>query len=148
MLPRSSLLEFPLLGKTFHILFNLSLLTIFKVHHQVAVASTNDGKSNSISIRHRICKQLWSIGAAVGSRIFNSKYAPHYATSFGIAMGMIGLASTMNLVTWGFMYSIDNETRKLKRVRVYAAKANEMVLDDVDIHADEKPKGESEIDER
>ncbi|KAE8449797.1 hypothetical protein EG329_007572 [Mollisiaceae sp. DMI_Dod_QoI] len=78
------------------------------------------------------------IGGAVGSQIFNSKYAPHYATSFGVAMGMVGLAIVMNLVTWGFTYKIDNETRKLKRVRLRAGKTNETVLDDVDIHAGEK----------
>ncbi|KUJ09089.1 pantothenate transporter [Mollisia scopiformis] len=83
------------------------------------------------------------IGGAVGSQIFNSKYAPHYATSFGVAMGMIGLAIVMNLVTWGFTYKIDNETRRLKRVRVLAGKTNETVLDDVDIHAGEKPRSES-----
>lgn len=86
------------------------------------------------------------IGGAVGSQIFNSKYAPHYATSFGITMGMGGLAIVMNVVTWGFTYKIDYETRRLKRVRFYAAKANETVLDDVDIHADEKSRDESETD--
>ncbi|CZR53706.1 related to putative tartrate transporter [Phialocephala subalpina] len=84
------------------------------------------------------------IGGAVGSQIFNSKYAPRYATSFGVTMGMVGFAIIMNLITWSQTYKIDNETRKLKRVRLRAGKTNETVLDDVDIHAGEKTKSESE----
>ena len=80
------------------------------------------------------------IGGAVGSLIFNSKYAPHYTTSFGVAMGLVGGAIIMTVVTWGFTYKIDNESRKLKKARVLASKNNETVLDDVDIHAGEKPR--------
>jgi hypothetical protein len=84
------------------------------------------------------------IGGAVGSQIFDSKYAPHYATSFGVAMGMVGLAIIMNLLTWSFTYKTDNETRRLKRVRLQAGKTNETVLDDVDIHAGEKTRSKSD----
>lgn len=73
------------------------------------------------------------IGGAVGTQLFNSRYAPRYATSFGIAMGFIGAAILMNIITWGFTWRVDVETRRLKRVRVNAAKRNEAVLDDVDI---------------
>ena len=81
----------------------------------------------------------------MGSQIFNSKYAPHYATSFGVAMGMVGLAIITNLVTWSFTYKIDNDTRKLKRARIKAGKTNETILDDVDIHAGEKSRDDDEV---
>lgn len=75
------------------------------------------------------------IGGAVGSQLFNSRYAPRYTTSFGIAMGFVGMAIIMNLVTWGFTWKVDVDTRRLKRIRVAAAKQNQAVLDDVDISA-------------
>lgn len=71
------------------------------------------------------------IGGAVGAQLFNSRYAPHYATSFGIAMGFVGAAIIMNLVTWAATWRVDVDTRRLKRVRVTAAKREEAVLDDV-----------------
>ncbi|GAB1201107.1 hypothetical protein APSETT444_010494 [Aspergillus pseudonomiae] len=78
------------------------------------------------------------IGGAVGSQLFNSRYAPRYTTSFGIAMGFVGMAIIMNLITWGFTWKVDVDTRKLKRIRLAAAKQNQAVLDDVDIHVGEK----------
>lgn len=41
----------------------------------------------------------------------------------------------MNLVTWGVTWRVDVDTRRLKRIRMQAAKRNEAVLDDVDIGA-------------
>lgn len=76
----------------------------------------------------------------MGPQLFNSRYAPHYATSFGIAMGFIGMAIVMNIITWSFTWRVDVDTRKLKRIRMAAAKLNQAVLDDVDIHAGEKAK--------
>ncbi|KAJ5716383.1 pantothenate transporter [Penicillium malachiteum] len=78
------------------------------------------------------------IGGAVGSQLFNSRYAPRYTTSFGIAMGFIGMAILMNMVTWSFTWRVDVDTRKMKRVRLAAAKENQAVLDDVDIHRGEE----------
>jgi hypothetical protein len=74
------------------------------------------------------------IGGAVGTQLFNSRYAPRYATSFGIAMWFIGAAIAMNIITWAFTWRVDVDTRRLKRVRMAAARRNEAVLDDVDIH--------------
>ncbi|KAA8642883.1 hypothetical protein EYZ11_007795 [Aspergillus tanneri] len=73
------------------------------------------------------------IGGAVGSQLFNSRYAPRYTTSFGIAMGFVGMAIVMNIVTWFFTWRVDVDTRRLKRIRIAAAKRNEAVLDDVEI---------------
>lgn len=78
------------------------------------------------------------IGSAVSSQIFASKYAPRYTTSFGIAMGFVGLAILMNLITWAFTWRVDVDTRRIKRARKTAAKRGETILDDVDIHAGEK----------
>ncbi|KAJ5870650.1 hypothetical protein N7455_005591 [Penicillium solitum] len=78
------------------------------------------------------------IGGAVGSQLFNSRFAPRYATSFGIAMGFVGMAIIMNIITWAFTWRVDVDTRRLKRIRLAAAKENQAVLDDVDIHAGEK----------
>ncbi|RAH67308.1 pantothenate transporter [Aspergillus aculeatinus CBS 121060] len=72
------------------------------------------------------------IGGAVGSQLFNSRYAPRYTTSFGIAMGFVGMAIIMNLITWGRTWKVDVDTRRLKRVRRAAAKENQAVLEDID----------------
>ena len=74
------------------------------------------------------------IGGAVGSQLFNSRFAPHYTTSFAIAMGFIGAAIIMNIITWSFTWRADVDTRRIKRARIEAAKRNEALLDDVDIH--------------
>lgn len=74
----------------------------------------------------------------MGSQLFNSRFAPRYATSFGIAMGFVGMAIIMNIITWAFTWRVDVDTRRLKRIRLAAAKENQAVLDDVDIHAGEK----------
>ncbi|KAJ5805859.1 uncharacterized protein N7503_003461 [Penicillium pulvis] len=78
------------------------------------------------------------IGGAVGSQLFNSRYAPHYSTSFGIAMGFVGMAIIMTIVTWCYTWRVDVDTRRLKRMRIAAAKENQAILDDVDIHRGEK----------
>ncbi|KAE8389547.1 major facilitator superfamily domain-containing protein [Aspergillus alliaceus] len=70
------------------------------------------------------------IGGAVGSQLFNSRYAPRYTTSFGIGMAFVGMAIIMNLITWTFTWQVDVDTRKLKRIRLSAAKQNQAVLDD------------------
>lgn len=62
------------------------------------------------------------IGGAVGSQLFNSRFAPRYTTSFGIAMGFIGMAIVMNMITWYFTRQVDVDTRKSKRERIAAAK--------------------------
>jgi MFS family permease len=72
------------------------------------------------------------IGGALGPQIFRSKYAPRYATSFGIAMGIVGMAIITNIITWWYTNDVEVETRKLKRARIEAAKRDEAVLDDVD----------------
>lgn len=72
------------------------------------------------------------IGGALGPQIFRTKYAPRYATSFGVAMAVVGLAIATNLVTWWFTNDVEVETRKLKRARIEAARRGEAVLDDVD----------------
>ncbi|CZT03211.1 related to putative tartrate transporter [Rhynchosporium graminicola] len=87
-----------------------------------------------------------NVGGAVGALAFDSKYAPRYATSFGIAMGFIGAAIIMNIITWGFTWRVDVETRRLKRERIKAARSNAAVLDDVDIlklSMGEKKRGEA-----
>lgn len=81
------------------------------------------------------------IGGAVGPQLFNSRFAPHYTTSFAIAMGFVGMAIIMASITWAVTARVDIETRRIKRVRIAAGKRNQAVLNDVDIHATEKEKG-------
>ena len=73
------------------------------------------------------------IGGVVGAQLLNSCYAPHYFTSFRIAMVFAGVEIVINLVTWSATWKMDVDTRRLKRVRVKAARREEAVLDDVDI---------------
>lgn len=80
------------------------------------------------------------IGGAVGAQLFNSRYAPHYKTSFAIGMGLLGVSIIFALVTWYFTASIDVETRRIKRARIAASKQNQTVLDDVDLHAADKKR--------
>jgi hypothetical protein len=81
------------------------------------------------------------IGGAVGSQLFNSRYAPHYTTSFAIAMGFIGMAILMNLITWSFTWRVDASTRQSKRDRIAAAKRKEPVVEDAnDVQTGEKSK--------
>jgi hypothetical protein len=75
------------------------------------------------------------IGGAVGAQLFNSKFAPHYATSFAIGMGFLGVAIIIAFITWYFTAQVDIETRRIKRARIAALKRNQVVLNDVDIHA-------------
>ncbi|KAK3389289.1 putative pantothenate transporter [Podospora didyma] len=63
--------------------------------------------------------------------------ALRYTTLFGIAMGFIGAAIIMNLITWYVTSQVGIDTRKIKRARIAALKPNQAVLDDVDIHAGE-----------
>lgn len=72
------------------------------------------------------------IGGAIGPQIFRNKFAPRYATSFGIAMAMVGMAILTNLTTWWVTKDVELETRRLKRARLEASKRGEVVLDDVD----------------
>ena len=80
------------------------------------------------------------IGGAIGPQLFNSQYAPTYATSFAIAMGFVALAIITASVTWGFTARVDVDTRRMRRARIAAMKENRAVLEDVDIHAAEKEK--------
>ncbi|KAM0551234.1 hypothetical protein ACHAPJ_008579 [Fusarium lateritium] len=95
---------------------------------------TTDGATGS-AFAIAFANSYGQIGGAVGSQLFNSRFAPRYTTSFGIAMGFIGMAIVMNVVTWSFTWRVDVATRRLKRAREAAAKRNEAILDDVDIHA-------------
>nr|RBQ89703.1 hypothetical protein FVER53263_13684 [Fusarium verticillioides] len=95
---------------------------------------TTDGATGS-AFAIAFANSYGQIGGAVGSQLFNSRFAPRYTTSFGIAMGFIGMAIIMNVITWSFTWKVDVATRRLKRARDAAAKRNEAILDDVDIHA-------------
>ncbi|KAM0080734.1 hypothetical protein ACKRZS_007111 [Fusarium odoratissimum] len=95
---------------------------------------TTDGATGS-AFAIAFANSYGQIGGAVGSQLFNSRFAPRYTTSFGIAMGFIGMAIVMNVITWSFTWKVDVATRRLKRARDAAAKRNEAILDDVDIHA-------------
>ncbi|KAI9733988.1 MAG: hypothetical protein M1834_002645 [Cirrosporium novae-zelandiae] len=78
------------------------------------------------------------IGGAIGPQLFRSQYAPHYTTSFAVAMAMIGGAIVFTLITWVVTWDTEKRTRKLKLARIEAAKREECILDDVDIHANSK----------
>lgn len=81
------------------------------------------------------------IGGAIGPQIFQSKYAPHYTTSFAIAMAVLGGCIVVTCVTWWVTRETERQTRMIKKLRVKAAKRGESVLDDVDANADLKGKG-------
>lgn len=71
------------------------------------------------------------IGGAIGPHLFQSKYAPHYGVSFGIAMGFMAACILVTLGTWWLTRKTEQDTRRLKIARVKAQKRGETVLDDV-----------------
>jgi nitrate/nitrite transporter NarK len=80
------------------------------------------------------------IGGALGPQIFQSKYAPHYTTSFAVAMGVLGACILVTSFTWWITRETERQTRRIKKLRIQAAKRGETVLDDVDANADVKHK--------
>ncbi|KAJ4302875.1 hypothetical protein N0V90_001766 [Kalmusia sp. IMI 367209] len=71
------------------------------------------------------------IGGAIGPHLFQSKYAPHYGVSFGIAMGFVSACILTTVGTWWLTRKTEQDTRRLKIARVKAQKRGETVLDDV-----------------
>ena len=80
------------------------------------------------------------IGFAVGPQIFQSKYAPHYSTSFAVCMSFVGLSILATLWTWWETRETESQTRQIKKLRMEMAKQEQSVLHDVDADADFKPK--------
>ncbi|ETI25369.1 hypothetical protein G647_02142 [Cladophialophora carrionii CBS 160.54] len=78
------------------------------------------------------------IGGAVGPQIFQSKYAPHYTTSFAVAMAVLGACILITCVTWWVTRETERQTRRIKKLRMKAAKSGGAVLDDVNFDADMK----------
>lgn len=76
------------------------------------------------------------IGGALGSQIFQSKYAPHYTVSFAVTMAVVGGCICATLLTWWVTRDTESRTREIKKARVAAAKRGESVLDDVDPNVD------------
>lgn len=85
---------------------------------------------------------LGQIGTVVGPQIFRDAFAPRYTTSFAVAMGMSGACILATVYTWWVTRKTERQTRYLRKMRIAAAKRGEVVMDDVDIHADfqSKPK--------
>jgi predicted MFS family arabinose efflux permease len=71
------------------------------------------------------------MGGAIGPHLFQSRYAPHYGVSFGIAMAFVSACILTTCFTWYLTRSTEGETRRLKVARVKAQTRGETVLDDV-----------------
>lgn len=117
----------------------------------MALARPNNLESHGLSIFHRLCQQLWpgqfittpaqlgicfanlpfQIGGAIEPHLFQSKYAPQYGVSFGIAMGFISACILSTTGTWWLTRHTEQDTRRLKFARIKAEKRGETVLDDV-----------------
>lgn len=69
-----------------------------------------------------IANSYGQIGGAVGSQLFNSRFAPRYETSFAIAMGFLGVSILFACVTWFFTGKVDIELRRVRRERIHVAK--------------------------
>ncbi|KAK8060880.1 pantothenate transporter [Apiospora saccharicola] len=65
------------------------------------------------------------IGGAVGPQLFRGDYAPRYRISFGVAMALVGACMGMTLITWFLTRDTENETRRLKREKLAAARRGE-----------------------
>ncbi|KAJ4354047.1 uncharacterized protein N0V89_005780 [Didymosphaeria variabile] len=88
------------------------------------------------------------IGGAIGPHLFQSRYAPHYGVSFGIAMSFVSACILTTLGTWWMTRKSEQDTRRLKLARVKAQKRGETVLDDVVDNDLRKPvKGGSNSDD-
>lgn len=84
------------------------------------------------------------VGFAVGPQIFQQKYAPHYTTSFAVAMAFVGVCILLTLWTWWETRVTEARTRVIKKMRMAAASRGQTVLDDVDADADLKTKAKGE----
>ena len=73
------------------------------------------------------------MGGAISPWLFQSKYAPKYAVSFGTAMGMELACVVMIAVTWWATWDVEKATRVIKKARVAAATKGDAVLDDVEV---------------
>jgi hypothetical protein len=71
------------------------------------------------------------MGGAIGPHLFQSRYAPHYGVSFGIAMAFVSACILATCFTWFLTRNTEGDTRRLKVARVIARKRGETVLDDV-----------------
>jgi hypothetical protein len=71
------------------------------------------------------------IGGAIGPHLFNSRFAPHYGVSFGIAMGFVSACILTSFGTWFLTRHTERDTRRIKIARVEAQARGEAVLDDV-----------------
>lgn len=80
------------------------------------------------------------IGFAIGPQIFQAKYEPKYTVSFTVAMCFVAVCILVTLWTWWVTRHTEAETRRIKKLRVAAAKQHQSVLDDVDIKLDSKAK--------
>ncbi|KAK6442612.1 hypothetical protein LTR95_001163 [Oleoguttula sp. CCFEE 5521] len=78
------------------------------------------------------------IGGAVGAQLFNSRYAPRYETSFAIAMGFVGMAIIMVLITWYVTGRTDIELRRIRRARIQATKRGDAIVEQLPHPAGEK----------
>jgi hypothetical protein len=81
------------------------------------------------------------IGGAIGPHLFQSRYAPHYGVSFGIAMGFVSACILTTCFTWYLTRNTEGDTRRLKIARVKAQKRGETVLNDVVDNDLKKPEG-------
>ncbi|KAJ4366753.1 hypothetical protein N0V95_000082 [Ascochyta clinopodiicola] len=93
------------------------------------VQTTRGATGSSFSIG--FVNSYGQIGGAIGPHLFNSRFAPHYRISFGIAMGFVSACMLTSLFTWYLTRHTEQDTRRLKIARVEAQKRGEAVLDDV-----------------
>ena len=93
------------------------------------VQTTKGATGSSFSIG--FVNSYGQIGGAIGPHLFNSRFAPHYRVSFGIAMGFVSACILTSLFTWHLTRQTEQDTRKLKIARVAAQTRGETILDDI-----------------
>lgn len=78
---------------------NRELFNICLILYDVAMVCVNHIQNDWIRLLDWLVNSYGQIGGAVRPHLFQSRYAPHYGISFGIAMRFVFICISITLLT-------------------------------------------------